>query len=226
MGDKMKKCGIYKITNLVNGYFYIGSSVDINSRFGNHRYTLRNNNHNNPKLQNAWNKYGEQNFVFDIIKLCARDQLYTIEQKYLNKIKLSNRTYNLVFVVGGFPDSSGNKNPRWINVTKKQKNLIKNYWQKFHTIKTIKFMKTKFGYGGSIARRIIKEIKQELNIPNKTKDNKIYNFRNIINNQTFTGTRQQFIKYHNILYTTVSELILGKISKTRTGWVVFQFSKT
>ena len=87
-------------------------------------------------------------------------------------------------------------------------------------------MKTRFGYGGSIARRIIKEIKQELNIPNKTKDNTIYHFENIINNQTFTGTRQQFIKFHNMLYTTVSELILGKIFKTRTGWVLVQSSKT
>lgn len=222
----MKKCGIYRITNLVSGHFYIGSSVDIISRFGNHRHTLRKNNHNNPKLQNAWNKYGEQNFSFDIIELCNPKLLYKIEQKYLNNIKTSSMSYNLVFIVGGFPDSSGSKNPRWINVSKKQKNVIKNYWKKFNTTKTIAFIKTKFGYGGSVARRIIKEIKQELNIPNKTKDNIIYCFQNIINNTTFKGTRQQFIKSHNMSYATVSELILGKISKTRSGWIISQSSKT
>lgn len=152
--------------------------------------------------------------------------LYKIEQKYLNKIKASNISYNLVFIVGGFPDSSGNKNPRWINVSKKQKNLIKHYWKKFHTTKTIVFIKTEFGYGGSVARRIIKEIKQELNIPNKTKDNIIYCFQNIMTNTTFKGTRQQFIKSHNMSYVTVSELILGKISKTRSGWIIGQSSKT
>lgn len=222
----MKKCGIYQITNLVNGYFYIGSSVDITSRFGNHRHTLRKNNHNNPKLQNAWNKYGEQNFSFDIIELCNPKSIYKIEQKYLNKIKASNMSYNLVFIVGGFPDSSGNKNPRWINVSKQQKNLIKNYWKKFHTTKTITFIKTEFGYGGSVARRIIREIKQELNIPNKTKDNTIYCFQNTMTNITFKGTRKQFIKSHNMSYVTVSELILGKISKTRRGWIISQSSKT
>lgn len=222
----MKKCGIYQITNLVNGYFYIGSSLDIASRFGNHRHTLRKNNHNNPKLQNAWNKYGEQNFSFDIIELCNSKSLYKIEQKYLNKIKTSNMSYNLVFIVGGFPDSSGNKNPRWINVSKQQKNLIKNYWKKFHTTKTITFIKTKFGYGGSVARRIIREIKQELNIPNKTKDNTIYCFQNMMTNITFKGTRKQFINSHNISYVTVSELVLGKISKTRSGWIISQSSKT
>jgi group I intron endonuclease len=64
----MKKCGIYKITNTKNDFYYIGSSVDITSRFGNHRSSLRKNTHNNPKLQNAWNKYGEHCFNFEIVK--------------------------------------------------------------------------------------------------------------------------------------------------------------
>lgn len=222
----MKKCGIYKITNIKNNFYYIGSSVDIAARLCNHKSTLRKNIHNNPKLQNAWNKYSEHSFSFEIIELCDPKKLYQIEQKYLNKIKNSNQTYNIVFIVGGFPDSAGHKNPRWINVSSSRKKTIKQYWSKYHTVKTIQFMKNKFGYGGSIARRIIKEIKDELNMPNKIKDNTIYHFKNLKTGDSFRGTRQHFIKIYSICYTTVSELVLGKTLQTRSGWIISQSSKT
>jgi len=222
----MKKCGIYKIINTKNDFYYIGSSVDITSRFGNHRSSLRKNTHNNPKLQNAWNKYGEHCFNFEIVELCDPKKLYHIEQKYLNKIRNCSKTYNIVFIVGGFPDSAGHKNPRWINVSHNKKKIIKQYWQEHHTVKTIQFMKDEFGYGGSIARRIIKEIKDELNMPNRMKDNTIYHFKNLKTGENFKGTRQYFIKQYNICYTTVSELVLGKILQTRSGWIVSQSSKT
>jgi len=222
----MKKCGIYKIINTENDFFYIGSSVDITSRFCNHKSTLRKNSHNNPKLQNAWNKYGEKSFSFEIVELCDKSKLHIIEQKHLNEIKNSSKTYNIVFIVGGFPDSAGNKNPRWINVSNKKKATIKQYWKKHHTVKTIKFIKEKFDYGGSIARRIIKEIKDELNMPNRMKDNNIHHFKNLKTGENFKGTRQHFIKKYDICYTTVSELVLGKTSQTRSGWTIYQSSKT
>lgn len=222
----MKKSGIYKITNIKNNFYYIGSSVDISSRLCNHKSTLRKNTHNNPKLQNAWNKYGEHSFSFEIIELCDPKKLYKIEQKYLNKIKNSNQTYNIVFIVGGFPDSAGYKNPRWISVSSSRKKTIKQYWSKYHTVKTIQFMKDKFGYGGSIARRIIKEIKKELDMPDRMKDNAIYHFSNLKTQEIFKGTRQQFIRLYDMCYATVSELILGKTLKTRSGWIIIQSSKT
>ena len=61
-------CGIYKITNTANGKVYIGSSVDVHGRFNCHRSDLRNNRHGNQHLQNAWNLYGENSFVFEIIE--------------------------------------------------------------------------------------------------------------------------------------------------------------
>lgn len=42
--------GVYVITNLVNGKFYIGSSVGINTRWWNHLVDLRNGTHENPHL--------------------------------------------------------------------------------------------------------------------------------------------------------------------------------
>lgn len=45
--------GVYKITNLINSKFYIGSSVNIGQRWFKHKALLRHNKHENPKLQNA-----------------------------------------------------------------------------------------------------------------------------------------------------------------------------
>ena len=61
--------GIYKITNNVNGKFYIGSSQNISRRWYDHKRELRIQKHHNKYLQRAWNKYGEENFSFEISML-------------------------------------------------------------------------------------------------------------------------------------------------------------
>lgn len=63
-----KISGVYKIYNVVNHKFYIGSSLDIKFRFSRHKRELNNNRHNNPKLQRAWNKYGGDAFEFIILQ--------------------------------------------------------------------------------------------------------------------------------------------------------------
>jgi len=62
-----KISGIYKIINLVNNKFYIGSSINIYSRWSKHKNLLRKNQHKNKHLQSAWNKYTEDSFEFIII---------------------------------------------------------------------------------------------------------------------------------------------------------------
>ena len=62
-------CGIYKIENRVNHKIYIGQSVDIYTRWYNHKHSLRNGIHYNKHLQKSWDKYGEENFEF-FKKLC------------------------------------------------------------------------------------------------------------------------------------------------------------
>ena len=63
-----KNSGIYKITNLINKKYYIGSSLDIKRRWKEHRRNLIKNKHNNIHLQKSWNKYGENSFLFEIIE--------------------------------------------------------------------------------------------------------------------------------------------------------------
>ncbi len=75
------KSGVYKITNLKNGKFYIGSSKDIEFRWSEHKKHLNGNYHINKKLQNAWNFYGKENFEFTIVELVSNDETFLLERE-------------------------------------------------------------------------------------------------------------------------------------------------
>lgn len=86
-----KICGVYTITNIKNNIFYIGSSININKRWYQHRYLLDNNKHHCKHLQNAWNKYGSSNFLFSIEKII---DVYDIETLLLEEQKLIDLCFN------------------------------------------------------------------------------------------------------------------------------------
>lgn len=93
-----KNMGIYKITNLANGKFYLGSSNNLKKRRREHLWALRENRHDNPYLQNAFNKHGESNFAFEVIEqVLNEDGLRPTEQKYINELNACNREigYNI-----------------------------------------------------------------------------------------------------------------------------------
>lgn len=62
--DLKNKSGTYHILNLVNKKLYIGSTNNLYKRMYEHYNNLIQNKHPNKHLQNAWNKYGEDNFRF------------------------------------------------------------------------------------------------------------------------------------------------------------------
>lgn len=78
-------CGIYEIVNKVNGKRYVGSSVDVWRRSSGHKHRLRNGNASNKKLQNSWNKYGEDSFTFNVIEECPQDSLIEREQHHIDQ---------------------------------------------------------------------------------------------------------------------------------------------
>lgn len=79
--------GIYCITNTLNGHKYIGSAVNIARRWSGHKSKLNKNIHHSRHLQNAWNKYGEQCFVFETVLLCNVESRLYYEQVLLDGLK-------------------------------------------------------------------------------------------------------------------------------------------
>lgn len=84
---KVHRPGIYSIVNTDTKKIYIGSSTDIARRFIEHQVDLKNNKHENIHLQNSWNKYGEDKFVFNIEMFCSEEELIENEQLFIDKYK-------------------------------------------------------------------------------------------------------------------------------------------
>jgi group I intron endonuclease len=95
---------IYWIRNTTNGKFYIGSTIDVDTRWYAHRNTLKRNCHGSDHLQHAWNHYGPDAFVFQVIEDVPDDQLLTVEQWYLDNTRCLDQRhgYNIAtHVIGG-----------------------------------------------------------------------------------------------------------------------------
>jgi len=83
--------GIYKIKCCSNSKIYIGSSFNIESRLKKHFTQLKNQNHINPHLQSAYNKYGCNDFISEIIELCSVEDLISREQFWMDFTKCYDR---------------------------------------------------------------------------------------------------------------------------------------
>lgn len=98
--------GIYRIRNLISGKCYYGSSKEIEKRWKRHKNELSKNKHNNTLLQRAWNKYGCENFIFDLVEECEEELLLEVEQKYIDL----KPEYNIGIKSGGGDNISKNPN--------------------------------------------------------------------------------------------------------------------
>ena len=87
--------GIYKITNKKNNKVYIGQSDRLNDREREHFYRLEKQTHSNEYLQKSYNKYGKDNFLFEIIE--ETDDLNNRELHFINEYGgiNSDKNYNL-----------------------------------------------------------------------------------------------------------------------------------
>jgi group I intron endonuclease len=110
---------IYKIINTANGKFYVGSTINTHDRFRNHRKQLRKNVHHSRHLQAAWNKYGEDAFVFEVIEnIPEGESLEEAENKWLQEFVGKECCYNFSLYAGA----------PWRDVPKE---LTPNYQRKF-----------------------------------------------------------------------------------------------
>ena len=80
--------GIYLITCTANNDRYVGSAKNLLSRRREHWCNLRLKRHHNTHMQNVWNKYGSDTFVFEVIeKVVDRALLIEREQYWIDTLR-------------------------------------------------------------------------------------------------------------------------------------------
>jgi len=122
------KTGIYQIRNSISNKLYIGSAAGRDGFIGRwrlHKYQLNKECHHSIVLQRAWNKYGADAFVFEVLLYCDPGGCLTYEQFALDCYQPE---YNICKVAGSslgvkrrqesiekrlrnMPDQSGVNNP-------------------------------------------------------------------------------------------------------------------
>ena len=91
------KCYIYFIINNITSQRYVGQTTNFARRKGEHLLKLKENRHPNIKLQNAYNKYGLENFSIQKIQFddISKEELDEQEIYYIKKYDSFKNGYNL-----------------------------------------------------------------------------------------------------------------------------------
>lgn len=101
--------GIYKITNNINGKIYVGQSNNIQRRFLEHKNRGAT---SKIPVDIAIQKYGKENFSFEVIEECTIEQLNQKEMYWISYFNSVENGYNCS--IGGDQQSIGSNNGRAI----------------------------------------------------------------------------------------------------------------
>lgn len=116
------KTGVYKIINLITEKVYVGSAVDIERRWCEHKRGLNYNRHHSHKLQNSANKHGIENFIFELIEECDKELLIEREQYWMDLLCSVVNGYNVAPTAG---NCLGRVH------SEKSKIKMSNYWKEY-----------------------------------------------------------------------------------------------
>ena len=95
--DNLKQRGIYRIFNVETNKSYVGSTwKSFRSRWKQHLSKLNTNKHHSHEMQNAFNKYGSDSFVCEILEIIEDENiLLEKEAYYINKYDAYKNGYRV-----------------------------------------------------------------------------------------------------------------------------------
>lgn len=213
-----RKSGIYKIVNKVDGKYYVGRAVNFRKRWTIHKRNLIKNIHPNFYLQNAWNKYGSENFEFVVVEYVENnlEVLIETEDKYIKKFLEDRRTgidncYNISESADGGCGPHSEKHKKNISESLKGIKRTEDHQRKLNE-----------SHRGKKLSETTKKKLSELNkgINNPKADKNIYNWRNVSTGETFTGTRTNFKETFNLSGGSIYRLMNRSTSITKSGWIL------
>lgn len=213
--------GVYSIVNTVTSTIYIGSTADsFKTRWRGHRKELRANRHNNVYLQNSWNKYGENAFVFSVLEYVdLAINVLPKEQHYID-IHFGKNCYNINPTAGSnkglkIADTSRiaaanreiNNRPEVIEL--KRQNMINRYLDPVERQKQSERLKKAYSTPEAKANKskaMAKRWDIVLVAPSGERYTDIFNLK-------------EFCREHNLSPSYMYETVAGK-HKHCKGWVV------
>ena len=100
--------GIYKITNKLNGHSYIGQSIHIEHRWLEHKSKYNWERESKKPLYLAFQKYGLENFDFEVLEECENKDLSSKEKYWIEYYNTYQNGYNQTC---GGEDNYGENHP-------------------------------------------------------------------------------------------------------------------
>lgn len=119
--------GIYKITNKINGKYYIGQSKNVEKRMIYHKWDSKKKDKKDWPLYRDINEYGIDNFTIEVLEECSEEELNDKEFYYINKYDATNPKKGYNFCSN--PISFKDKRLREIT-SKRAKKTIKEFNEK------------------------------------------------------------------------------------------------
>ena len=135
----LHKTGVYEIVNIITNERYIGSASRVGKsnslsgfyvRFDKHKLLLKNNKHYNIHLQRAYNKYGENNFNFNILSICPPEYCIKLEQWFLDNLKPEYNIRKIADSNKGIKFTAEHKEKLSKSIKNSLKNKVDNSYRK------------------------------------------------------------------------------------------------
>jgi hypothetical protein len=77
--------GVYIIKSKIRpDRVYVGSATSVRDRWNTHRWTLRKGTHHSIKQQRHYDKYGEEDLMFEVLCICEKHELANMEQLFMD----------------------------------------------------------------------------------------------------------------------------------------------